>query len=147
MLNEEDSIANVLADLPAVRQVVVVDNGSTDGTARVAREGGAEVGLEQSLELLAKMRAHVDGTYIMPSFGRYEQSAELVRRVRSELLDAEEKVPVLGDIPVVALYAAAGLKLAELTRTSEAVPWTTVLILSAAGLALVVGALFGGRQD
>ena len=37
-------------------------------------------------ELLGQMRSHVDGTYIMPSFGRYEQSAELVRRVRSELL-------------------------------------------------------------
>ena len=34
----------VLADLPrTVRRVVVADNGSTDGTARVAREGGAEV--------------------------------------------------------------------------------------------------------
>jgi homocysteine S-methyltransferase len=53
-----------------------------------AGERGAEVGLEQSLELLAQMRAHVDGTYIMPSFGRYEQSAELVRRVRAELADA-----------------------------------------------------------
>jgi hypothetical protein len=29
----------------------------------------------------------VDGTYIMPSFGRYEQSAELVRRVRAELAE------------------------------------------------------------
>jgi hypothetical protein len=27
----------------------------------------------------------VDGTYVMPSFGRYEQSAELVRRIRAEL--------------------------------------------------------------
>jgi hypothetical protein len=31
------------------------------------------------------MRPHVEGTYVMPSFGRYEQSAELVRRVRAEL--------------------------------------------------------------
>ena len=53
-----------------------------------AGDRGAEVGLEQSLELLASMRAHVDGTYIMPSFGRYEQSAELVRRVRAELMEA-----------------------------------------------------------
>jgi homocysteine S-methyltransferase len=52
-----------------------------------AGDRGAEVGLEQSLELLARMRPHVDGTYIMPSFGRYEQSAELVRRVRAELLE------------------------------------------------------------
>jgi homocysteine S-methyltransferase len=54
-----------------------------------AGERGAEVGLEQSLELLHSMREHVDGTYIMPSFGRYEQSAELVRRVRAELARVE----------------------------------------------------------
>lgn len=53
-----------------------------------AGERGAEVGLEQSLELLGRMRPFVDGTYIMPSFGRYEQSAELVRRVRAELAEA-----------------------------------------------------------
>lgn len=52
-LNEEAALARVLADLPkagaalpaggVLRRVVVADNGSTDGTARVAREGGAEV--------------------------------------------------------------------------------------------------------
>jgi hypothetical protein len=44
-LNEEASLPLVLADLPRdlVRRVVVADNGSADGTARVAREGGAEV--------------------------------------------------------------------------------------------------------
>ncbi len=44
-LNEEGAIGRVLADIPwgMVRRVVVADNGSTDGTARVAREGGAEV--------------------------------------------------------------------------------------------------------
>ena len=56
---------------------------------QAAGERGTEVGLEQSLELLQRMRDHVDGTYIMPSFGRYEQSAELVRRVRAELVGAE----------------------------------------------------------
>jgi homocysteine S-methyltransferase len=50
-----------------------------------AGERGAEVGLEAAQELLSAMRPLVDGTYIMPSFGRYEQSAELVRRVRREL--------------------------------------------------------------
>ncbi len=50
-----------------------------------AGDRGAEVGLEASLELLREMRPFVDGTYIMPSFGRYEQSAELVRRMRAEL--------------------------------------------------------------
>jgi glycosyltransferase involved in cell wall biosynthesis len=44
-LNEERSLPLVLADLPRppVRRVVVADNASSDGTARVAREGGAEV--------------------------------------------------------------------------------------------------------
>ena len=44
-LNEEASLPLVLAALPhpPVRRVVVADNGSRDGTARVAREGGAIV--------------------------------------------------------------------------------------------------------
>lgn len=42
-LNEEASLPRVLADLPDVGTVIVVDNGSTDGTARVAAEGGALV--------------------------------------------------------------------------------------------------------
>lgn len=44
-LNEEASLPLVLAGLPrsSLRRIVVADNGSTDATARVAREGGAEV--------------------------------------------------------------------------------------------------------
>ena len=42
-LNEEDSIGLVLADLPAVGRVIVVDNGSTDETALRARAAGARV--------------------------------------------------------------------------------------------------------
>ncbi len=44
-LNEEQAIAQVLAAIPTglVREVVVVDNGSTDRTAEVARHGGARV--------------------------------------------------------------------------------------------------------
>ena len=47
-LNEEASLPLVLGDLAAlpdgtVRRVVVADNGSSDGTARVARAGGAVV--------------------------------------------------------------------------------------------------------
>jgi hypothetical protein len=41
-LDEEASLPRVLGDLPPVR-VVVVDNGSSDGTARVAAAAGAEV--------------------------------------------------------------------------------------------------------
>ena len=44
-LNEEQSLPLVLEAIPRewVRRVVVVDNGSTDLTASVARQGGAEV--------------------------------------------------------------------------------------------------------
>lgn len=44
-LDEEQSIALVLADIPRdlVKEVVVVDNGSTDATGRIARENGATV--------------------------------------------------------------------------------------------------------
>lgn len=43
VLNEEASIGKVLADLPAVRQVIVADNGSTDRSVEVARRAGATV--------------------------------------------------------------------------------------------------------
>jgi glycosyltransferase involved in cell wall biosynthesis len=44
-LNEERSLPKVLADIPRplVEEVIVADNGSTDGTADVARAGGATV--------------------------------------------------------------------------------------------------------
>jgi hypothetical protein len=42
-LNEEASLPLVLRDLPRVGRVIVVDNGSSDGTARVAAEAGALV--------------------------------------------------------------------------------------------------------
>lgn len=43
--NEENSVGKVLADIPwqLVREVVVTDNASTDGTAEAARNGGATV--------------------------------------------------------------------------------------------------------
>jgi homocysteine S-methyltransferase len=48
-----------------------------------AGDRGAEVGLEAALALVEAVAAEVSGTYIMPSFGRYEQCAELVRRLRA----------------------------------------------------------------
>lgn len=42
-LNEEESLPLVLTDMPAVGQVIVVDNGSTDTTATVAARYGATV--------------------------------------------------------------------------------------------------------
>lgn len=42
-LDEEQSLPQVLAELPPVGAVIVADNGSKDRTAAVARAGGAEV--------------------------------------------------------------------------------------------------------
>jgi homocysteine S-methyltransferase len=50
---------------------------------RDAGDRGSEVGIEMADRLLAAMEGEVAGTYIMPSFGRYEQCAELVRRIRA----------------------------------------------------------------
>jgi homocysteine S-methyltransferase len=50
---------------------------------RDAGDRGADVGLELTVELLDQVGSRVAGTYIMPSFGRYEQAAELVRRLRA----------------------------------------------------------------
>ena len=50
---------------------------------REAGDRGADVGLEMTIELLEQVGSRVAGTYVMPSFGRYEQAAELVRRLRA----------------------------------------------------------------
>jgi hypothetical protein len=36
-----------------------------------------------AMNLLEQCKGQVKGTYIMPSFGRYELAAELVRRLRA----------------------------------------------------------------
>ena len=53
--------------------------------ARMAEAGaaGTEAGIEMADALLASVEGEMAGTYLMPSFGRYEQAAELVRRIRA----------------------------------------------------------------
>jgi len=50
---------------------------------QAAGERGSDLGIEMANALLSDVEGDVEGTYIMPSFGRYEQCAELVRRVRA----------------------------------------------------------------
>jgi homocysteine S-methyltransferase len=56
-----------------------------ESRARMAAAGaaGSEAGIEMADALLAAVEGEVAGTYLMPSFGRYEQAAELVRRIRA----------------------------------------------------------------
>ena len=56
---------------------------ATRAVLREAGEHGAEVGLRITEDLLDAVGDRVAGTYVMPSFGRYEQAAELARRVRA----------------------------------------------------------------
>ena len=51
---------------------------------RLAGENGIAEGLAQSRELLHDTKDLVQGVYLMPSFGRYEVVAELVRWLRRE---------------------------------------------------------------
>ena len=48
-----------------------------------AGAAGTEAGIEMADALLAAVETETSGTYLMPSFGRYEQAAELVRRIRA----------------------------------------------------------------
>jgi homocysteine S-methyltransferase len=57
-----------------------------------AGERAAEVGLDIAHALLYDIAGQVQGTYIMPSFGRYELAAELVRRIRADARVASEQV-------------------------------------------------------
>ncbi|CAN5158617.1 bifunctional homocysteine S-methyltransferase/methylenetetrahydrofolate reductase [soil metagenome] len=57
----------------------------TRAAMSAAGDRGAEVGLEMARALVAEMAPLVQGTYIMPSFGRYEQAAELARRIRVDV--------------------------------------------------------------
>jgi methionine synthase I (cobalamin-dependent)/5,10-methylenetetrahydrofolate reductase len=50
---------------------------------QAAGERGSDLGIEMADALLGEVEGEVEGTYIMPSFGRYEQCAELVRRIRA----------------------------------------------------------------
>ncbi len=48
-----------------------------------AGDRGAELGMELAISLIEELRPLVNGIYLMPSFGRYEMAAEVVRRLRS----------------------------------------------------------------
>jgi homocysteine S-methyltransferase len=72
---------------------------ATRDALRAAGESGAEVGLEMALGLLRDVGTAVAGTYLMPSFGRYEQAAELVRRLRAEMAPAARPAPASAPPP------------------------------------------------
>ena len=51
---------------------------------REAGEHGLQEGLAMAQELLAEAQQYVQGTYLMPSFGRYEMVGELVKALNTQ---------------------------------------------------------------
>jgi glycosyltransferase involved in cell wall biosynthesis len=89
-LNEEASLPLVLAALPRppVRRVVVADNGSADGTARVAREGGAVV-------VDAPRRGYGSACLAGLGFLRRHDPPEVVVFVDADFSDHPDELPRL----------------------------------------------------
>jgi methionine synthase / methylenetetrahydrofolate reductase(NADPH) len=50
-----------------------------------AGEHGVEEGIKLAQELLIDAKNHVAGTYLMPSFGRYEVCGELVKVLQDKM--------------------------------------------------------------
>lgn len=53
---------------------------------RLAGADGRREGVKMAQELLAALREHAQGVYIMPSFGRYEVAAEVLEVLREQAL-------------------------------------------------------------
>jgi len=95
-LDEERSLPLVLAGLPRppVRRVVVADNGSADGTARVAAAGGAVV-------VAAPRRGYGSACLAALDYLRRHQPPEVVVFVDADYSDHPEELPRLA-APILA---------------------------------------------
>jgi len=89
-LNEEASLPLVLAALPhpPVQRVIVADNGSRDGTARVAREGGAIV-------VAAERRGYGSACLAGLDWLRHHDPPDVVVFVDADFSDHPEELPRL----------------------------------------------------
>lgn len=92
-LNEESSLPLVLADLPKVGRVIVVDNGSTDTTAKVAVEGGAQVVSEPDRGYGAACLAGLET--IRQSIAAGEQAPRIVVFLDADYSDHPDLLPQL----------------------------------------------------
>ena len=90
--DEVASVGAVVAALPAVQEVVVVDNGSTDGTAAAARAAGATVVAEPRA---GYGRACLAGLAHVAAEARAGRAPAVVAFVDADLSDRPEELPAL----------------------------------------------------
>lgn len=107
-LNEEQSLPLVLAALPPVGWVFVVDNGSADRTREVAARGGATV-LDQP------ERGYGNACQVGIR-AAVEAGAEVIAILDADFSDHPEELPLLAD-PV--LEGRADMVLGDRTRKAE----------------------------
>ena len=43
---------------------------------------GAKVGIQLTIDLVAQIKEHVQGVYLMPAFGRYDHAAEIIEKIK-----------------------------------------------------------------
>jgi glycosyltransferase involved in cell wall biosynthesis len=92
-LNEAANLPRTLASVRWAQEIVVVDSGSTDGTAGIARQAGARVFEEAWKGFGAQKNSaigHAKGEWILSLDADEEVSAELAREIQS-LLGGEPK--------------------------------------------------------
>ena len=98
-LNEEQALPLVLADLPPVGQVIVVDNGSSDATAEVAARVGATVVSEPQRGYGAACLRGL--TAIVEGLQRGQTPPQVVVFLDADYSDHPELLPQLGEILLV----------------------------------------------
>ncbi|GAA4397494.1 hypothetical protein GCM10023153_21460 [Ornithinibacter aureus] len=139
--DEADRIAatvRAVAALPQVGRVVVVDDGSTDDTSRVAREAGADVVRHDRNR--GKAAALETGAARVRELERADGQADAVAPVRSALLfvdgDLQETAANLGVLTQAVLDGSADMTIATLPAQ----------ITAGGGRGLVVNLARGGIQ-
>lgn len=112
-LNEEQSLPLVLAALPPVGAVIVVDNGSADRTGERAREAGAELVVEPRRGYGSACLA---GIARARELGFDQNPAAVLVILDADFSDHPDELPLLVD-PVLA--GRADLVLGDRTRKAE----------------------------